>query len=163
MVEGTSRVTTYVACVLVTALLLTPVGCSFPPREQGDPRAYPGSNPDIGLGEAIRQHRLVIPEEAAHLRFKVSDGLSRENWLDLTFAIPCSRVSDFTGASKFAAPLRSGYMPDLIPGEARIHNWQLGVKSEQEGAKDVLGPIERYLLVRHLTAQDCRLFLFSII
>jgi hypothetical protein len=157
------RIAVLAGWVMMVALLITPASCSFPPREQSDTRAYPGSNPDIGLEEALQQHQIVIPKGAKELRFKVSDGLSRENWLDLTFAIPCSEVPVFLKVSKFKAPLIMGYMPHLILGEARAHNWRLGTKSEQEGAEDVLGPIERYVLVRHMGQESCQLFMFSII
>jgi hypothetical protein len=161
--EQGRRIAVLAGWVVMVALLITHAGCSFPPREQSDTQAYPGSNPDIGLEEALQQHQIVISKGARELRFKVSDGLSRENWLDLTFAIPCSEVPVFLKDSKFKAPLVTGYMPDLILGEARAHNWRLGTKSEQEGAEDVLGPIERYVLVRHMGQESCQLFLFSII
>lgn len=63
-----------------------------------DPRALPGTDPQITLQRALTDHGLVLPPGASAIRYKSRNDVG-PYWLDLRFMVPCSQVNVFSKKS----------------------------------------------------------------
>jgi hypothetical protein len=149
---------------LLTVVLLLAVvcaACASKNRSNPDPRAYPESEPDISLSQALQDHRLRLPEGVANVRFGAYN--PRNYGLYLRFDISCSSVSAFLNGSEIKSELTPNNIPSAVASIGKRYDWAVDTYSHPRGAEDVLGSVDRSLLVVDRGAQECRVFVVSYI
>lgn len=141
------------------AVAATTGACVDERSENPDPRAYAGSEPDIGLRVALAEHKIVLPGDAESLRFKVTTPMHYE--LDLTFKTNCANITRFLDRSNFNKRLKDGYAPSYIIDNTFRYDWELGPKDEYAGLAEEKSSPQRYLVVSHRSKKTCQVFLYS--
>ncbi|MQA88410.1 MAG: hypothetical protein GEV03_28290 [Streptosporangiales bacterium] len=159
MRQGGSVAKRVLSLCILGAVMAAAGACAEEESENPDPRAYPRSDPDVGLNVALSEHKIVLPKDARGLRFKVTTPMDYE--LDLTFRTKCGNIASFLQESNFRKRLKDGYAPSIIVGNAVHYGWELGPKERYAGLAEKKSSPQRYVVVSHRNKKTCQIFLYS--
>jgi hypothetical protein len=150
--------TRQVLTALVLLVIASSTSCARE-RPSADSRAYPDSDPDITLARALKDHHLQLPPSVTDIRFGAYT--PRNYGLYLTFRVACDATSMFLDGSEVKSKLISNNIPSAIVSIGRRYDWSLASYSRPRGVDDVLGKIDRSVLIVNVDAQKCQVFVVS--
>jgi len=79
-------------------LLAVLAGCGQRPHQNPDPRAMPGTDPNLTFRQALSTLNLELPKGAKKVRFRTREAIGPYA-LSVAFVLPCDRVSAFVTAN----------------------------------------------------------------
>lgn len=137
-------------------------GCSLTEQPNPDPRAYPGSAPDVTLEKALNDNGIKLPEDAGGVRFAVEIGADES--FDLTFDTECGTVPQFLKESSIKGSLESSVLlPSLVETAGREHDWKLESYPGARGIEDDrLGSVNRSVIIAKAGGTSCKVFVSAL-
>ncbi|MEO5873653.1 MAG: hypothetical protein ABIS86_10955 [Streptosporangiaceae bacterium] len=74
-------------------------GCGRSPDRNADPRAMPGTDPDMTLRQVLDRLSLELPADAQRVRFRTRTAIGPSS-LSVSFGLACDRVPAFLAANE---------------------------------------------------------------
>ena len=148
-----------VARVAISAVLVAVVAACSLHHRNPDERAYPDSEPDISLSEALQDHGLALPANTSNIGFGVFT--PREYNFYLKFDTACSVVPAFLAASGFKGVPRSGDIPEVVRSIGRRYGWDVDLYARPRGLSESTVSLDRSILIVNVSPTACRVFVVS--